>query len=300
MGGDGDIAKGLAPCFNRYHQTKLANTVFCVALHKKLAAAGSKVKSMVAEPGVATTDLAGNLQAGHKNVGRDVIPMMQGMLKHYPVMQSAADGSCPLMECAFGATANSGDFYAPKNQNSGVTMGMPVKVLDAGAVSAECPEWTKERFENEILTLHQANHDLLWSASEAACGETFSVASGEEGVPPLISPGKITIRYGAGPGRVEATRLALTIGGIDFDEEPIENWKSYKIETHHYRPKGQMPLLEVEGQGIFAQSHTQLRFAGKLAGLYPDDPFLAAKVDEALDYMVDGDAMSTKPGIVPR
>ena len=44
-----------------------------------------------------------------------------------------------------------------------------------------------------------------------------------------------------------------------------------------------MPLLSVEGRGVFAQSHAQMRFAAKLGGVYPTDPFLAAQVDEALD-----------------
>ena len=46
LGGD-----EMPACFERYHQTKLANPVFCVALHKKLTAAGSRVKSLCCEPG---------------------------------------------------------------------------------------------------------------------------------------------------------------------------------------------------------------------------------------------------------
>ena len=100
------------------------------------------------------------------------------------------------------------------------------------------------------------------------------------------SLGALKLRYGAGPGRAEPTRLALAMGGIEWTEEPLADWQKYKAEEHHYRPKGQMPLLEVEGRGTFAQSHTMLRFAGKLSGIVPGDPFLAAQVDEALDYMV--------------
>jgi NAD(P)-dependent dehydrogenase (short-subunit alcohol dehydrogenase family) len=47
--------------FTRYHQTKLANTVYCMTLHEKLTTAGSKVKSVCCEPGTCDTSLAGNL-----------------------------------------------------------------------------------------------------------------------------------------------------------------------------------------------------------------------------------------------
>ena len=43
LGGD-----GLGKCFNRYHQTKLANSVFALTLHERLKQSGSKVKSICA------------------------------------------------------------------------------------------------------------------------------------------------------------------------------------------------------------------------------------------------------------
>ena len=56
----------------RYHQTKLANPVFAMALHSKLAADGSRIKSICAEPGVAQTELAANLMKGHDDEGSKV------------------------------------------------------------------------------------------------------------------------------------------------------------------------------------------------------------------------------------
>lgn len=182
LGGDGEPANFMAPCFNRYHQTKLSNSVFCVALHNKLQAAGSKVKSLVGEPGVATTELAGNLVMGHIVSGNDT-SWTAGMAKMYPTQQSAADGACPIMMCAFAAEAGSGDFYAPKDSigegpMGGVTMGMPVKVLAGGAMADSCPAWTVEKYASEELTLCKADAEILWSASEAAIGESFSIGGG--------------------------------------------------------------------------------------------------------------------------
>ena len=77
------------------------------------------------------------------------------------------------MMSAFAPDAQSGDFYAPKDNQSGVTLGLPVKVLASGAMADTCPEWTMERFNNEELTLSKSNHDVLWTASEAAIGESW-------------------------------------------------------------------------------------------------------------------------------
>jgi prostaglandin-H2 D-isomerase / glutathione transferase len=45
-------------------------------------------------------------------------------------------------------------------------------------------------------------------------------------------------------------------------------------------------VIEVDGETL-TQSNTMLRYAGKLAKLYPEDPFEAAKVDEFIDIIED-------------
>ena len=47
-------------------------------------------------------------------------------------------------------------------------------------------------------------------------------------------------------------------------------------------PLGSIPVLDVAGER-FAQSNAILRYAGKLTGLYPEDPIAAMRVDMVLD-----------------
>lgn len=169
LGGD---APG--PCFGRYQQTKLANSVFAMALHEKLSSASSKVKSLVAEPGVCVTSLGANLMSGHTSAGSDT-SSFQSMFESFKVLQSAEDGACSLLMASFAVDAGSGDFYMPGTQREGMTMGMPVKCISEGSPAGDAPDWIKEKFEKEMLSLHKPNHDLLWKASEDAIGEAFTV-----------------------------------------------------------------------------------------------------------------------------
>jgi glutathione S-transferase len=81
-------------------------------------------------------------------------------------------------------------------------------------------------------------------------------------------------------GRGEAARLAFAIGGVSFidDRVPFAAWKDRKPHT----PFGGLPVLEVDGRSV-AQSNGINRYVGKLVGLYPADPWQAARCDEAMD-----------------
>lgn len=53
-------------------------------------------------------------------------------------------------------------------------------------------------------------------------------------------------------------------------------------------PCGQLPVLEIEdGEStqIVDQSNAILRYVGTMGGLYPKDPLLAMKVDQAIDIV---------------
>ena len=82
--------------------------------------------------------------------------------------------------------------------------------------------------------------------------------------------------------RAEASRLALHIGGVPFEDvrPSREEFRAIKAEGGY--PYGQLPVLEVDGV-VIAQSAAIAVYCGKLAGLYPqDDDLMAAKVDELL------------------
>ena len=85
-------------------------------------------------------------------------------------------------------------------------------------------------------------------------------------------------------GRGEPARLALSIGGIAFEDDrvPPSDWERRKADT----PFGALPVLEVDGQ-VIAQSNAINRYVGKLANLYPSDPWQAALCDEAMEAVED-------------
>jgi glutathione S-transferase len=85
-------------------------------------------------------------------------------------------------------------------------------------------------------------------------------------------------------GRGEVARLAFAIGGVPFvdDRVPFAAWNDRKPQT----PFGGLPVLEIDGRSV-AQSNAINRYVGKLVGLYPADPWQAARCDEAMDAVED-------------
>merc|ERR1712066_316883 len=96
LGGDSDSVK-------RYCQTKLANTLFTNALVDKLGAAGlSKIKAVVAAPGLAATAIYDNAE----------FPILPWFIPNC-LIQSTEDGTMPLLVCMAGTEGRTGDFYLP-------------------------------------------------------------------------------------------------------------------------------------------------------------------------------------------
>eukprot|EP00550_Attheya_septentrionalis_P003155 CAMPEP_0198284364 /NCGR_PEP_ID=MMETSP1449-20131203/3836_1 /TAXON_ID=420275 /ORGANISM="Attheya septentrionalis, Strain CCMP2084" /LENGTH=341 /DNA_ID=CAMNT_0043981393 /DNA_START=108 /DNA_END=1133 /DNA_ORIENTATION=+ len=133
--------------WDRYHQTKLANVVFTLALKDKLEAANSKVISTVAAPGYSLT----NLQLTTNKTGG-----MSGGMWTMRFAQSGEDGTMPLLSACF-LPSKSGDFYEPSGK---ANMTGPAKMYDV----------TKEKSCND-----EASRKMLWETSEEACGK-FDIA----------------------------------------------------------------------------------------------------------------------------
>jgi len=91
------------------------------------------------------------------------------------------------------------------------------------------------------------------------------------------------LTYFAAPGRAFAIRVVMGIANADFVNKTITfpELLAGKADTTAF-PLGAVPTLTV-GDKTFAQSGAILRYASKVAGLYPADPLAALAFDEALD-----------------
>lgn len=92
-------------------------------------------------------------------------------------------------------------------------------------------------------------------------------------------------------GRGEPARLALAIGGIAFEDHrfAFPEFAEVKKAT----PFGQVPVLQVDGIQV-TQCDAINRYVGKLAGLYPADPYQALLCDEVM-YVVEEASVKLGP-----
>src|SRR5262245_54167499 len=102
---------------------------------------------------------------------------------------------------------------------------------------------------------------------------------------------ELRLRYFPFPGRAGAIRDTLRIGRIPFEDVQVPAERFTEQKARGELPFGSLPILDVVTDGArvtSAQSNAILRYAGRLAGLYPvDDPLRALKVDEAMDVAED-------------
>jgi NAD(P)-dependent dehydrogenase (short-subunit alcohol dehydrogenase family) len=150
LGGNGASMVFGGARWKRYNQTKLANAGFTAALHEKLQKAGSKVKALVAHPGVANTELqVTSVKEG--GMGAFFTNIFMGFAG-----QSMEDGAMGILACMCLPEAKSGTFYGP---GSGVM-----------ATKGKAEPFALESFYD-----NEATRNLIWEKSCEAIGREFSI-----------------------------------------------------------------------------------------------------------------------------
>lgn len=97
---------------------------------------------------------------------------------------------------------------------------------------------------------------------------------------------KIKLSYFDVPGgRGEDCRLAMFVGGADFEDDriPFAEWPQRKPGT----PTGALPVMTVEGKGTITQSNAILTYLGRTLGLHPTDLWEAARHEALLGASED-------------
>jgi len=144
LGGNGGSMFFLGARWVRYNQSKLANCAFTAALHDRFGRQGSKVRALVAHPGLAATDL----QVTTTRAGG----MLHGFTGLFMRMaQSPEDGAMGILTCICKPEAQSGSFYGPGSGN--FAMRGPA-----------------QRFALEPFYDNPETRELLWSKSCDAVG----------------------------------------------------------------------------------------------------------------------------------
>jgi len=149
LGGNGASMFFGGARWKRYNQSKLANCALTAALHRKFEARGSKVKALVAHPGLAKTSLQ-TTSMEHGGMGRFFTPLFMKMA------QSMEDGSMGLISCMFKAGAQSGEFYGPGKGSA--------------AMKGKAIMFPIEKFYDNPKTI-----ELIWDKSCEAIGENFDL-----------------------------------------------------------------------------------------------------------------------------
>ncbi len=98
---------------------------------------------------------------------------------------------------------------------------------------------------------------------------------------------KINFHYFHGRGIGEPIRLLLTVGEVEFTDRRYSFDEFAKLdELKANLPFGQIPALEVDGV-LLAQTDSLMRFAARLADLYPTDALSAARSDMVVAHQAD-------------
>lgn len=133
----------------RYSQTKLANAAFTACLHEKFQNENLSIKSLVAHPGLAITELQ-NTTVKDGGMGA----WMTGQFMKGG--QSMEDGAIGIIKCIADINAMSGDFYGPGSGKM--------------AMKGEVVKFSLEKFyDNKEI------RNLLWNKSCEAINQDFII-----------------------------------------------------------------------------------------------------------------------------
>ena len=129
----------------RYGQTKLANAAYTAAMHEKLQNIGSKIKAIVAHPGLAETDLQ-NTTVKEGGLGRWFTAQFMKF------GQSQEDGTMGILRGIADPSIESGTFIGPKGMKGLATT-----------------------FKLEAKYDNPETREMIWKKSCEAVGEDFTI-----------------------------------------------------------------------------------------------------------------------------
>lgn len=142
------------PMFQAYAQSKLADSLFALELHRRLTAVGSPIIVTAAHPGYAIT----NLQSSGPGEIKGLLWLMTTMLK--PILsQDAAHGALPTLFAATAPDAAPGGYYGPDGpmelKGYPVAVPIPERAQDASAAARlwqEAEQLTRVSFAPSAFT----------------------------------------------------------------------------------------------------------------------------------------------------
>jgi NAD(P)-dependent dehydrogenase (short-subunit alcohol dehydrogenase family) len=106
-----------------YTQSKLANVVFALELHRRLRSNGFGLRSVLAHPGYSATNLQ---SSGPRGIAKLLMKVGNKVMA-----QDAAMGALPQIYAAAGADVESGQFWGPDGRNENKGYPTIVEPLDA-------------------------------------------------------------------------------------------------------------------------------------------------------------------------
>eukprot|EP01033_Poteriospumella_lacustris_P016165 gene16165-11561_t len=103
-----------------------------------------------------------------------------------------------------------------------------------------------------------------------------------------MSDSQLTLYYLPFRARAEAIRMILEYAGIQYQDVTVsmKDWMGIKGHTE-IAPFDQLPSMRLPSGEIIAETGAIVRLVAKLAKIYPEDPFAAARADMVYEFAVE-------------